>query len=151
MLLNFRRCGPKGDASASKAMEEREMDAERSAREREFETLLLEILRQDYDLPVRHGADRLERRRRGLASLGFEYHYSSPTQAKVVVSVEGLPSFSNLLPLDLASTESITRCAEDCEALALFLMEHLEHARDALLDQYAAGELCYGRREDDCS
>ena len=126
-----------------------EMDAERAEREREFETLLLEVLTQDYDLPVRHGSDRLERRRRGLASLAFEYHYSSPTQAKVVVSVKGLPSFSNLLPLDFATSESITHCAEDCEALALFLMENLEGTQDALLDLYAAGELGYGRREDD--
>lgn len=125
------------------------MDAERAGREREFETLLLEVLTQDYDLPVRHGSDRLERRRRGLASLGFEYHYSSPTQAKVIVSIEGLPSFSNLLPLDFGSPESIARCAEDCEALALYLMEHLEHTQDALIDLYASGDLTYGRREED--
>jgi hypothetical protein len=125
------------------------MDAERTRREREFEALLLEVLTQDYDLPVRHGSDRLERRRRGLASLGFEYHYSSPTQAKVVVKVEGLPAFSNLLPLDFGSSEAIARSAEDCEALALFLMEHLQGARDELLDQYATGDLGYGRREDD--
>ena len=30
--------------------------------EREFEDLLLDVLEQDYDLPVRHGEDRLERR-----------------------------------------------------------------------------------------
>jgi hypothetical protein len=125
------------------------MDAEQTRREREFETLLLDVLTQDYDLPVRHRSDRLERRHRGLASLGFEYHYSSATQAKVIVTVEGLPSFSNMLPLDFASPEAIARSAEDCEALALFLMEHLEGARDDLLDDYASGDLDYGRREDD--
>src|SRR5262245_29991746 len=57
------------DASASKAREH-DMDAERAGREREFETLLLEVLTQDYDLPVRHSSDALERRRRGVASLG---------------------------------------------------------------------------------
>jgi hypothetical protein len=125
------------------------MDAERVGREREFETLLIEVLTQDYDLPVRHGGDRLERRRRGFASLAFEYHYSSPTQAKVIVSIEGLPSFSNLLPLDFSTPESIASCAEDCEALALFLMEHLENTQDALFDLYSTGALSYGRREDD--
>jgi len=125
------------------------MDAERAKREREFEGLLIDVLTQDYDLPVRHGGDRLERRRRGLASLVFEYHYSSPTQAKVIVKVEGMPSFSNMLPLDFSSAEAVARCAEDCEALALFLMEHLEHAEEELLDEYATGRLSYGRREDD--
>jgi hypothetical protein len=125
------------------------MDASPSKREREFEGLLLDVLTQDYDLPVCHAKDRLERRRRGLAALAFEYHYSSPSQAKVVVKVDGLPSFSNLLPVDFSSSEAAARCAEDCEALALFLMEHLDHAEDELLDQYAAGELTYGRREDD--
>jgi hypothetical protein len=125
------------------------MDAERARREREFEALLIDVLNQDYDLPVRHGGDRLERRRRGLASLAFEYHYSSPTQAKVVVKVEGMASFSNLLPLDFSSAESVARSAEDCEALALFLIEHLESHEDDLLDQYAAGQLQYGRREED--
>jgi hypothetical protein len=125
------------------------MDSEREKREREFETLLLEVLSQDYDLPVRHASDRLERRQRGRATLAFEYHYSSPMQAKVVVNVQGLPGFSNMLALDFSSPESIARCAEDCEALALFLIEHLEENEDTLFDQYAAGELRYGRREED--
>lgn len=125
------------------------MDTERAKREREFEGLLIDVLTQDYDLPVRHASDRLERRRRGLASLAFEYHYSSPSQAKVIVKVEGMPSFSNLLPLDFSSPEAVARSAEDCEALALFLIEHLESDGDELVDDYAAGKLRYGRREED--
>jgi len=125
------------------------MDSERAKREREFEGLLIDVLSQDYDLPVRHSADRLERRRRGLASLSFEYHYSSTTQAKVVVKVEGMPSFSNMLPLDFSSQESLARSAEECEALALFLMEYLEGNQENLLDSYASGSLPYGRREED--
>jgi hypothetical protein len=129
--------------------EERGMDARRE-REREFEDLLLDVLAQDYDLPVRRSGDHLERRSRGMATLGFEYHYSAPAQAKVVVTIDGKRGFSNLLPVDFESGESIARSAEDCEALALFLMEHLQGVRDALLADYASGALCYGRREDDC-
>lgn len=126
------------------------MDAKlRTEREREFEGVLLEVLSQDWDLPVRRGSDPMDRRRRGGATLVFEYHYSSATQAKVVVGIEGIAGFSNLLAVDFASSESIARCAEACEALALFLMEHLQAQQESLLEQYAKGALPYGRREDD--
>jgi hypothetical protein len=51
--------------------------------------------------------------------------------------------------VDFRSPESIQRCAEDCEALARFIGEHLSHVRDHTLDEVAAGHLRYGRREDD--
>ena len=121
----------------------------RSEREREFEGVLLEVLSQDWDLPVRRSGDRMDRRRRAGATLVFEYHYSSATQAKAVVAIEGVTGFSNLLAVDFASSESIARSAEGCEALALFLMEHLQAQEEALIDQYAKGVLPFGRREDD--
>jgi hypothetical protein len=132
--------------------EDPDMDAQmRMQREREFEMVLIEVLTQDWDLPVRRAGERVERRRRGGATLAFDYHYSSPAQAKVVVGIEGLQSFSNVLFVDFSSSETIARSAEQCEALALVLMEHLQAVQEALLDQYASGALPYGRREDDYS
>ena len=127
------------------------MDAGMKAqRERLFETALIEELTQDWDLPVRRGGESMERRRRGGATLAFKYHYGSEMQAKVTVSIEGAAGFSSMLLADFSTPESTTRSAEDCEGLALFLMEHVQHAQDAMIDQYARGALPYGRREDDC-
>jgi hypothetical protein len=117
--------------------------------EREFEELLLDVLEQDYDLAVRHATDRLDRRKRDIATLQFEYHYDSPREAKAVVRVAGVEGFKAILPVDFGSPDELRRCAEDCEALVLYLTEHLENMREKTLAEVAAGRLRWGRREDD--
>ena len=126
------------------------MEENREKLERTFEDALLEVLAHEYDLDVRHERDRLERRRREVATLDFAYHYRTGSeQAKAVISIEGADHFSNLLPVDFRSEESIQRSAEGCEALARFIEDHLVRLRDGTLDKIAAGQLRYGRREDD--
>ena len=117
--------------------------------EREFEDLLLDVLEQDYDLPVRHGEDRLERRKRDTASLNFEYHYDAAHEAKAVVRIDGVGDFKAILPVDFGSADGLRRSAEDCEALVLFLTEHLSNAREKTLAEAASGRVRWGRREDD--
>ncbi|HTO70436.1 MAG TPA: hypothetical protein VMR31_11300 [Myxococcota bacterium] len=117
--------------------------------EREFEELLLDVLEQDYDLGVRHSINRMERRRRDVARLEFEYHYDSPREAKAVVRIAGVAEFKAILPVDFASADGLRRSAEDCEALVLFLTEHLEEMREKTLAEAAAGRVRWGRREDD--
>ena len=121
----------------------------RRALEREFEELLLDVLEQDYDLAVRQSTDRMERRKRDVATLEFEYHHESASQAKAVVRVASAPSFKAMLPVDWSSPDALRRSAEDCEALVLFLTEHLEEMREKTLTAVASGKLRYGRREDD--
>ena len=121
----------------------------REALQREFEELLVEVLSQDYDLAVRTPGEHLERRRTGVATLDFEYHYSGDLFGKVRVTVRGAPDFSTMLPVDFSSPESMQKCAEECEALALFLMEHLSERQEDLFTSAAAGGLDWGRREDD--
>jgi hypothetical protein len=41
------------------------------------------------------------------------------------------------------------RCAEDCEALVLYLTEHLAEKRERAMSEAASGRLRWGRREDD--
>ena len=117
--------------------------------EREFEDLLLDVLEQDYDLSVRHADDRLERRKRDTVCLCFEYHYDTAHEAKAVVRVDGIKDFKAILPVDFASADGLRRSAEDCEALVLYLTEHLENMREKALTEAAAGRLRWGRREDD--
>jgi hypothetical protein len=121
----------------------------KKALEREFEALLLDVLDQDYDLAVRRLDDPIERRKRDLATLSFEYHWSGPREARAVVRVDGERSFKAILPVDASSPEELRRSAEDCEALVLFLAEHLEVKREKLLADAAAGRVRFGRREDD--
>lgn len=121
----------------------------RKVLEREFEELLLDVLDQDYDLAVRRRDDPLERRKRDLALLTFEYHWSGPREARAVVRVEGARDFKAILPVDASSVEDLRRSAEDCEALVLFLAEHLESKREKVLVDAAAGRVPFGRREDD--
>jgi hypothetical protein len=121
----------------------------RRALEREFEELLLDVLEQDYDLSVRHSSARLDRRRRDVAKLEFEYHYDAPKEAKAVVRIAGVPDFKAILPVDWNSPDELRRCAEDCESLVLFLSEHLEEMREKTLTDAAAGRVRWGRREDD--
>jgi len=118
--------------------------------EREFEELLLDVLEQDYDLAVRHAkTDRLERRKRGIATLEFEFHHESANEAKAVVRVAGVADFKAILPVDFSSPDGMRRSAEDCEALVLYLTEYLEAAREKTLVAAAAGRVRWGRREDD--
>lgn len=126
------------------------MEENRESLQRTFEKALIEVLAHEYDLDVRHERDRMERRHREVATLDFEYHYAeSPVKAKAVISIAGAAHFSNLLPVDFRSEKSIQRSAESCEALALFIEDHLGRVRDGTLDEFAAGDLRYGRREDD--
>jgi len=117
--------------------------------EREFEDLLLDVLDQDYDLAVRRREDALERRRRDLATLTFEYRWSGPREARAVVRVEGAKDFKAILPVDASSPEELRRSAEDCESLVLFLAEHLENKRSDSMSAAASGQIAWGRREDD--
>lgn len=117
--------------------------------EREFEDLLLDVLEQDYDLSVRHADDRLDRRRRDIATLSFEYHYDAQHEAKAVVRVEGVSGFKAILPVDFASADGLRRSAEDCESLVLYLTEHLGGEREKTLAEAASGRVRWGRREDD--
>jgi len=117
--------------------------------EREFEDLLLDVLEQDYDLAVRHKEDRLDRRRREIATLSFEYHYDAAREAKAVVRIDGVADFKAILPVDFDSADGLRRSAEDCEALVLYLTEHLDCVREKTLTDAAAGKLRWGRREDD--
>jgi hypothetical protein len=121
----------------------------RRVMEREFEELLLDVLEQDYDLSVRKTEDKLDRRKRDVATLEFEYHYDDAREAKAVVRVKGVADFKAILPVDFASPDGLRRSAEDCEALVLYLTEHLEAVREKTLAEAAAGRVRWGRREDD--
>ena len=121
----------------------------RRVMEREFEDLLLDVLEQDYDLAVRHAEDRLDRRRRDIATLRFEYHYDSTREAKAVVRIDGVADFKAILPVEFESADGLRRSAEDCEALVLYLTEHLGTVREKTLEEAAAGKVRWGRREDD--
>ena len=121
----------------------------REALEREFEELLVEVLSQDYDIAVRTPGERLDRRRRDVATLGFEYHYTSDAAGKVRITIRDVPDFSTMLPVDFATPDSMQKCAEECEALALYLMEHLSQRGEDLFASAIDGDLDWGRREDD--
>src|SRR5262245_15381937 len=121
----------------------------RKALEREFEELLLDVLEQDYDLAVRHCGNRIDRRKRGIAILEFEFHHDTADEAKCVVRIAGVADFKAILPVDLSSPDGMRRSAEDCEALVLYLSEHQEKSRDETLSMAAAGRVKWGRREDD--
>src|SRR5258706_3501296 len=121
----------------------------RRALESEFEQLLLDVLEQDYDLAVRHATERIERRKRDLATLQFEWHYDKTRAAKAVVRVAGVAHFKAILPVDFTSPEGLRRSAEDCESLVLYLTEYLEEKRDKALVEVRAGRRPWGRREDD--
>jgi hypothetical protein len=121
----------------------------RRVSEREFEELLLDVLEQDYDLAVRHATDRLDRRKRDIATLEFEWHHDKTNEAKVVVRVAGVAHFKAILPVDFSSPDNLRRSAEDCESLVLYLTEYLEEKREKTLVEVAAGRMRWGRREDD--
>jgi len=121
----------------------------RRALESEFEELLLDVLEQDYDLAVRQATERIERRKRDLATLQFEWHYDRARGAKAVVRVAGVADFKAILPVDFTSPDALRRSAEDCESLVLYLTEYLEEKREKALTEVGAGRRPWGRREDD--
>ena len=126
------------------------MSKERSELELQFERALVDVLAHDHDLHVRHAEYALDRRRQSVATLRFVYRYSQDgAEAKAVVSVEGAKKFSSVLPVDFGSKRGIESSAENCESLASFLHEHLASCEEEALDQAVAGELTYGRRDDD--
>jgi hypothetical protein len=51
--------------------------------------------------------------------------------------------------VDFGSADGLRRSAEDCEALVLYLTEHLSGQREKTLTDAAAGRVRWGRREDD--
>ena len=121
---------------------------EKKKLEQSFEELLIEVLTQDYDLAVRRDADPIERRMNGTATLMFKYQYVPGTnEAKVIVGVAGTDEFSNVFVIDFSDSEAVERSAEDCEALALYLSEHLQERDEELYHAYEDDAL--GRREDD--
>jgi hypothetical protein len=118
--------------------------------ERAFEHALLDVLEHDHRLDVRHADDPLERRMRGVARIRFRYQWSQDrTSAKAIVTVAGADHFSNVIYLDGRSHAAIEASAEKCAALADFVAEYLDRARESLAIEAAAGRLAYGRREDD--
>ena len=121
---------------------------DRRTQEAQFEDALVEVLQQDYDLAVRHPRERMDRRRREVATLAFQFHHDRGGQSKVGTSVAGARDFSTVFTVDLTDEDDIARAVEDCETLALFLMEHLAETRESMLSEIAAGEVTYGRRED---
>ena len=126
------------------------MSKERSELELQFEKALVDVLAHDRGLSVRHPEDPLDRRRQSVATLRFVYRYSQDgAEAKAVVSVEGAKKFSSVLPVDFGNKRGIESSAENCESLASFLHEHLASCEEEALDQAVAGELTYGRRDDD--
>ncbi len=126
------------------------MSKERSELEVQFEKALVAVLAHEHDLDVRHPQDALDRRRQSVATLRFAYRYSQDgDKARAIVSVEGAENFSTVLPVDFGSERGIESSAESCKGLVCFLREHLASCQESALDQAAAGQLKYGRRDDD--
>ena len=127
------------------------MSQNRTASEREFEELLVEVLTQDYGLEVRTLGDNVGNRRKKVPTLCFDYHNTgNGSEAKIEVSIEGIDEFSHSFCVDLGDEKQVRECAEDSEALALFLSEHLEGGGE---DFFAALDGCgydgFDRCEDD--
>lgn len=130
-------------------MSAKQEKSQRGALERSYEEALVDVLTQDHDLDVRRAKDPLERRHNGVASLHFDFHWNAGAEAKVVITVAGVDDFSTMARVDFGSEDAMQRCAEDCEALALFLTGHLSELREDWLEAVSAGEVDHGRREDD--
>ena len=125
------------------------MSKSREVLEQNFEEQLIEVLALDYDLNVRRTDDKLDRRRHQVATLLFDYRYAKGSpKGKALVNIEGVEEFTNMLPIDFSSTESLQRSAENCEALALYLMEHLQERCEQVMSGLEES-LTYCRREDD--
>ena len=108
------------------------MSEARQNLQHELEVAVVDVLEQDYDLEVRLAKDDWNRRRRSVATLHFDYRWDvQPTQARVVVTIEGLESRAHVLHADFSSTEAIERSAEDCESLALSVHTFLEEGRES--------------------
>lgn len=120
------------------------MAANRKELERELELAVVDVLEQDYDLDVRLGSDSWNRRRKNVATLQFQYHWQdNAPRAKVVIGIDGDAATSHVLMADFSDSETIERCAEDCEALALSVHAWLEKHRER------EGNGAYQRRWDD--
>lgn len=94
----------------------------------EFERALLDVLVMDYDLRVRMEGDRVERRRSDYATLLFDYPEPGDdlTKTKVIVRIEEMTGFSCIFHADLSSYDAVSRSAEECESLALGIIEVTE-------------------------
>ena len=117
--------------------------------EREFEDLLLDVLEQDYDLPVRHGERRPRAATRDRRASTSSTTTTRPTRPRPWCGSTASRDFKAILPVDFASADGLRRSAEDCEALVLFLTEHLANVREKTLAEAASGRVRWGRREDD--
>ena len=95
--------------------------------EMEFELALVGVLEDIYALRARADGDALNRRSRGYATLEFDYHCSdaSSGNAKVGVTIRGVPDASFAFALDFGCSESILRAADECEGLALAIRDHV--------------------------
>lgn len=107
------------------------MGRKRRLLELEFETALLGALEDGYGLHVRAERDRLDRRRRGYASLCFDYRYESEktSSALVTVRVEG-DDVSQQFRIDLSDREAIDAAIAGAEPLALGIHTSLEDQPD---------------------
>lgn len=115
-----------------------------------FEKALVEVLAHEHDLEVRHREDHIDRRRQGVATLNFTFHYGKDGEnAKVVITVDGADKFSNVLPVDFRNRKGIEGSAENCEALVHFLRDHLAECREKELADASQSQLKYSRRDDD--
>lgn len=105
--------------------------------EMEFELALVGALEDMYGVAVRVHGDPLDRRRKGYATLEFDYFCSesedpdAPDDVKVVVSIQGVPGASFSFTADFQDADSVQRAAEDCEDLALAIREWLGDADEA--------------------
>jgi hypothetical protein len=114
----------------------------------DFELALLDVLETDYDLDVRRANDKLNRRRKGVATLHFEYPKNgNPESWKVVVTIEGAEESAYTLCVDYSSLDAMEESVADCESLAMAIGAHLEECRERAV---TSGE-CDGpqRRWDD--
>ena len=92
------------------------MSERRDELELRFEKALVEVLAHEHDLEVRHREDHIDRRRQGVATLNFTFHYGKDGEnAKVVITVDGAEKFSNVLPVDFRNRKGIERSAENCD------------------------------------
>lgn len=112
--------------------------------EMEFELALVGALEDMYGVAVRVDGDPLDRRRRGYATLEFDYFRADSDDdedgddMKVVVSIHGVPGASFSFGVDLADPDSVLSAAEDCEDLALAVRESLgseDGPEDDVLDR----------------
>ncbi len=106
--------------------------ARRRIAELEFESALVCALEDGYGLLVRTEGDKINRRRRGHASLAFDYAYDSPQGSRALVTVHlvELEDVSQQFRVDLADRDAIEAAVADAEPLALAIHTRFEEEKD---------------------